>query len=61
MFTVLQQQKPGLARDCLQRTPRFRGGARTLRIVAKWQRNMANRPCVIKLSRIRNGIVPNPA
>jgi len=32
-----------------------------LRIVAIWQRNMANRRCVIKLSRLRNGTVPNPA
>ncbi|WP_342250731.1 hypothetical protein [Sphingomonas sp. OTU376] len=66
MFTVLQQQKPTLARDCLQTAldapfPGAKAPPRTLRIVAIWQRSMANRPRVIKLSRSRNGTVPNPA
>jgi len=67
MFTVLQQQKPTLARDCLQLQLPAKGNdkattpTRTLRIVAIWQRNMANRHRVIKLSRLRNGTVPNPA
>jgi len=67
MFTVLQQQKPTLVRDCLQLRSPGKGDrqgdmpVRTLRIVAIWQRNMANRRCVIKLSRLRNGTVPNPA
>jgi len=45
----------------LSMAPKPTTPTRALRIVAIWQRNMANRHRVIKLSRLRNGTVPNPA